>query len=392
MFYYLSINDLLFRYTLLAPTYFIPTSITHLTFRLALFSRRETNDFMQFVIPNLPTSLIYLAFIGTVNQLGFVFNLPLPPKLIHLELCQYTSATFSNYSIIPHSLKHFSFGFTVYTLPSSFPPQLTHLTFGYYFNQIICNNSLPQSLKYLELGCSFNQAVDSLPHLLTHLILSRDFNQPIDHLPPNLYHLEIKGDGKFNHPIDSLPHSLATLIITSFKFNQPTSTLPPYLSRLEVFVQHNRYESPTHFHQVQKNICYSVNSARNTQFSFASCPSTIQTLVLYTTGNLPPLSPIITRLVLGDSFNETLPSLPVSLITLILGLQYDQPLIPLPLHLNELAIRFYGFSHSFSIPRYLSSLCIGILIINLPTRNTEVMVTRKKDILSRFEERWQIIM
>ncbi len=45
--------------------------------------------------------------------------------------------------------------------PTSYPKTLTHLTFGWVFNQPIDN--LPKKLTYLRLGSGFNQPIDNLP-------------------------------------------------------------------------------------------------------------------------------------------------------------------------------------------------------------------------------------
>ena len=69
------------------------------------------------------------------------------------------------------------------TLPST----LTHLKFGYYFNQNI-ENILPPNLKQLTFGYTFNQPVKNLlPNGLTHLTFGTMFNQDIHNgLPSSL--------------------------------------------------------------------------------------------------------------------------------------------------------------------------------------------------------------
>jgi len=61
---------------------------------------------------------------------------------------------------------------------------LTHLTFGYNFNQPLI---LSNSLTHLTFGNEFNKSIN-LPNSLTHLTFERNFNQLIT-LPNSLTHL-----------------------------------------------------------------------------------------------------------------------------------------------------------------------------------------------------------
>jgi len=70
---------------------------------------------------------------------------------------------------------------------------LTHLKFGYEFNQPIKKNVLPRSLKYLYFGHNFNQPIGKniLPKKLKYLHLGRKFNRSTDNFPKNLVQLTI---------------------------------------------------------------------------------------------------------------------------------------------------------------------------------------------------------
>jgi len=140
------------------------------------------------------------------------------------------------------------------------PPNLTHLTFGYHFNQSIDLSKLvllthlsfdnffnqpiddlPRSLTHLKLGWRFNQSLDNLPESLTHLVYPSDsnlpfnmpsslthlefgfyFNQPLNNLPKSLTHLKLGSD--FSHPFDNLPKSLIHLNL-GYDFNKPIDDL-----------------------------------------------------------------------------------------------------------------------------------------------------------------------
>jgi hypothetical protein len=131
----------------------------------------------------------------------------------------------------------------------SWPLRLTHLTFGWNFNQPVYH--LPSSLTHLEFRGNFNHPVDRLPSSLTHIKFGWMFNQPVNHLPSSLTHLEFRGNFNppvnhlpsslthltlgyyFNHPVDRLPASLTHLTL-GYYFNQPVDHLPASLTHLEL--------------------------------------------------------------------------------------------------------------------------------------------------------------
>src|SRR5271169_4504965 len=47
------------------------------------------------------------------------------------------------------------------------PQNVTHIKFGYYFNQSI--DKLPQNVTHIQFGLKFNQPVDKLPQNVTHI-------------------------------------------------------------------------------------------------------------------------------------------------------------------------------------------------------------------------------
>jgi hypothetical protein len=105
---------------------------------------------------------------------------------------------------------------------------LTHLTFGWYFNQPTDGLSGLVNLTHLTFGGFFNQPVDAFSGLinLTHLTFGHNFNQPIDALSGlvKLTHLEF--GYYFKQPIDALS-GLVNLTHLTFreKFNQPIDAL-----------------------------------------------------------------------------------------------------------------------------------------------------------------------
>jgi len=65
------------------------------------------------------------------------------------------------------------------------PPTLTHLTFGYWFDQPLDNVTFPLTLTHLTFGNWFNQPLDNvtLPSTLT---LSEQYNRSLDCLPSHV--------------------------------------------------------------------------------------------------------------------------------------------------------------------------------------------------------------
>ena len=116
--------------------------------------------------------------------------------------------------------------------------QLTHLTFGYHFNQEV--TILPQQLTHLTFGSLFNQEVANLPPLLTHLTFGYYFNQQVENLPPLLTHLTF-GDN-FNQEVTRFHHQLTQLTHLTFGrcFNQEVNLLPPLLIYLTFGYKFNK--------------------------------------------------------------------------------------------------------------------------------------------------------
>jgi len=93
-------------------------------------------------------------------------------------------------------------------------------------------DALPDTLSRLEFGhSSFNRRLDRLPDSLEVLVLSRDFDHCLDHLPRSLRVLQFRYRSDFNQPLDRLPDAL-TVLRLGRKFNQPFLRLPRGLTEL----------------------------------------------------------------------------------------------------------------------------------------------------------------
>jgi len=107
-------------------------------------------------------------------------------------------------------------------------PNITHLTFGFKFNQYIDNLEGLVNLTHLTFGHGFNKPINSLKNLvnLTNLNFGHRFNKPIDSLE-NLVNLTNLNFGhRFDQPIDSLKN-LVNLTNLNFGngFNKPIDSL-----------------------------------------------------------------------------------------------------------------------------------------------------------------------
>ncbi len=161
------------------------------------------------------SEMFLLNFINLTHlQFGYSFNQPLGDSLT--RLISLTHLTFGNNFNQP-------LGNSLYNLTS-----LTHLTFGLNFNQPL-GDSLSRliSLTHLKFGNSFNQPLgDSLSRLisLTHLKFGNSFNQPLgDSLLPLKSLIYLEFGYKFNQPLgDSLTRLISLIHLKfNYSFNQP---------------------------------------------------------------------------------------------------------------------------------------------------------------------------
>ncbi|KAG5191943.1 hypothetical protein JKP88DRAFT_160059, partial [Tribonema minus] len=86
---------------------------------------------------------------------------------------------------------------------------------------------LPESITCLNLGASFNQALEALPAALTELRIHNgtpwgncSFNKPLGTVPPSLRTLDLDQCCRFNHLLGRLPRTLRKLRLGA-AFNQP---------------------------------------------------------------------------------------------------------------------------------------------------------------------------
>ncbi|GAM25071.1 hypothetical protein SAMD00019534_082460, partial [Acytostelium subglobosum LB1] len=120
-------------------------------------------------------------------------------------------------TVLPNNLTSLTFGnrFNQLIMPGALPSSLEQLTFGSAYNQLIELGLFHEGLTSLEFGSSFDQEipVGGLPVSLRSLTFGMMFNRSIylQVLPPALTYLAL-GD-TYNHTFtpDQLPESIATL-------------------------------------------------------------------------------------------------------------------------------------------------------------------------------------
>jgi len=124
------------------------------------------------------------------------------------------SIRFTTKLYTPRAAEHFSKGISIEYQSATvsllelqtLPPTLTHLTFGWKYNQPLDRVTLPPKLTHLTFGLNFNQPLDNvtLPLKSTHLTFDVCFNQPLENvmLPSTFTHLTVAK--RYNRLLDCL--------------------------------------------------------------------------------------------------------------------------------------------------------------------------------------------
>ncbi len=190
----------------------LPPSLTHLIFHHSFYSPVSINPSSKnhFL---LPTSLTHLAFGAEFNPQIEI----LPPNLTHLSFGEYFNRPLKN---LPSTLTHLLFGDQFEKLLHPVPINLLYLKCGSSFNQPLEISSCTK-LTHLIFGYRFNQPLLYIPSSLTHLHFGTMFAQPLNYIPPKLVYLFLKRNYTFPLPI--IPSSLCYLRLESYDID----FLPP---------------------------------------------------------------------------------------------------------------------------------------------------------------------
>jgi len=151
--------------------------------------------------------IIHLSYFDRFsNVIMFNTNKPLPKHITHLTFGFHFNQPINDY--IPKSVTHLTFD-CLFNQPINgcVPDSVTHLTFGHHFNQPI-NNCIPNSVTHLTFGLYFNRPIyDCIPDSVTHLTFGDIFDQPINScIPGSVTNLTF--GYSFNQNIDELPISI----------------------------------------------------------------------------------------------------------------------------------------------------------------------------------------
>lgn len=275
-----------------------PSSITHLTCAILsvgkysgnifppslIFLKLHAGDFRYVVLPNLPSSLLHLWFVSSLNGPNI---LSFPPSLSHFHLeCRLQA--------------------------SELPP-------------------FPSSLQVLNLSCMFmNSVLPSLPDSLKYLILptSQCINLPT--LPPHLIYLK-------NPPMNAtLPLSIKYIHLSKTKSEipnlplvshleicfTPSTPLPSTITHLTISQHKTNFKIPssvTHLYVIGGRIPILPPSLSHLCVTIPeplppTLPSSLLSLqILFQEENLPPLPPNLIQIVVSRYY-RVFPPLPSSLI------------------------------------------------------------------------------
>ena len=291
---------------------------------------------------------INLKFLKIHNNYKDIINF-LPKDLNKLEI-----STNNSVKIIHDKITHLYFmsNVPIYDLPDS----ITHLTFGYLFDQ--CVDNLPKNLTHLKFGERFCQPVDNLPESLTHIIFGGFFSRPVDKLPKNLKYIKFGewfGD-RIKRDLSKLPPNLTHLIFDKqTKSGCELINLPKTLSYLDfgrgfhggkIYYLNNLKtlilgpwsgipsDMPENLEKliISNSLIKKINTLPKnlTYLAFADCSEFNQPL-----NNLPVN---LTYLKLGENFNQPLNNLPVSLIHLKLGEFFNNITINIPTTVEKIKL------------------------------------------------------
>ncbi|KAM9983626.1 hypothetical protein ACTFIY_000341 [Dictyostelium cf. discoideum] len=202
------------------------------------------------IIRDLPKSGWYgFQFSSLIIQ-----HVNLPPKLVHLQFEDRGFGSGDNQILtpgcIPQSLTYLNFGSNFnQEIYKGALPNLIEINFGSRFNRYLDPGVLPiNSLKKLILSTDFNKKLEigSLPDSITHLTFGYNYNQPIISLPSSLTYLELNCPN-YSHKIDIpnlFPPCLSKLVLSkNFQQNNLISRDCFYsIDKVLIETQYNFYD------------------------------------------------------------------------------------------------------------------------------------------------------
>jgi len=140
-------------------------------------------------IEKIVTSKFFNHFINVkVNNFDVLF----PPFITHLTFGWWFDQPIENR--IPSTITHLRFGNHFdQPIENCIPSSVVHLKFDTFFNQPIKNN-IPTSVTHLTFGWHFEQAVSDIPSSVTHLFFNTKESIDFDTIPSTVRYLQIRGE------------------------------------------------------------------------------------------------------------------------------------------------------------------------------------------------------
>ncbi len=278
-----------------------------------------------------------------VNEI--IFSFPKNAKKVVFNDDFNDSLLFDKSNGLMHIVLGAQFNKTIKQLPKT--SQILEFPFSSQYDQPLLKNVLPESLKYLKFGSSFNQLINEsesvLPQGLVSLIFGYNFNQIIDLRAFDELRDLVFGFN-FNKPLCKLPKKVRTLIFNGM-FNQliEKNILSEKLTKL---IFSTKFNQPLDIGVLPDTITYlHFGCEYNQPFSQGVLPQELLELKLGHHFNqrldkfiLPNK---LLKLQLGYTFNQKLisGSLPEKLECLLMNDSYDNIFDPmtLPSNLVELS-------------------------------------------------------
>ncbi|KAN0055686.1 hypothetical protein ACTA71_011569 [Dictyostelium dimigraforme] len=183
------------------------------------------------------TSLKTFRVIKTLN------DIPIDIESVLLYQDNDINYDFPNLKVIPKSLTklhtHYNFNRQLSKENTAIFSNLTTLVFGFYFNQLINENILPNSLRILKFGFEYNQRINEnvLPKSLERISFQNKFNQSLKYLPGSIKEIKFLYGSNFKQRINSseLPSSLTKLTLPGrYNLALINGVLPNKLLKLKI--------------------------------------------------------------------------------------------------------------------------------------------------------------
>lgn len=161
------------------------------------------------------------------------FNKPIIAFPIALQELKIRGSFNQELPEFPNTLRNLEIGGIFNKSIPALPQSLLSITLGGKFNKVLL--SLPNNLKKIQIAGEFDKILPKLPESLFVLDITQNaisYNQPLPILPNNMQVLKLESPF-FDHRIESLPNSLKELIIGG-TYNHILPELPHKLEKLHL--------------------------------------------------------------------------------------------------------------------------------------------------------------